>query len=140
MVIVKALLLIMKADLQEDLGCLQMCGGQISSIKATVHGARKVFDSNDTDAVLLVDVTNAFNTLNHLVTLQNIRGLYPPFSTILINTKPLEFCLYKVIPYSPKRVQCREIHSSCPCMPLPPSPLSICHVKIGNMVSSSNKW
>ena len=36
--------------------------------------------------MLLVDASNAFNSLNRLVTLHNIRRLCPPLATILINT------------------------------------------------------
>ena len=37
-------------------------------------------------AVLLVDASNAFNSLNRLVALHNIHRICPPLSTILINT------------------------------------------------------
>ena len=63
-----------------------MCGGQISGIEAAVHAVRTAFDSSDSEAVLLVDATNAFNSLNRQVALQNIRRLCPPLATILINT------------------------------------------------------
>ena len=62
-----------------------MCGGQISGIEAAVHAVRTAFDSNDTEAVLFVDATNAFNSLNRQVALHNIRRLCPPLATILIN-------------------------------------------------------
>ena len=63
-----------------------MCRGQISGIEAAVHAVRTAFDSSDSEAVLLVDATNAFNSLNRQVALQNIRRLCPPLATILINT------------------------------------------------------
>ena len=76
----------MKPDIQDASGCLQMCRGQISGIEAAVHAVRTAFDSSDTEAVLMVDATNAFNSLNRQVALQNIRRLCPPLATILINT------------------------------------------------------
>ena len=85
-IIAKAVLLVVKPDIQEASGCLQMCGGQISGIEAAVHAVRTAFDSYDTEAVLLVDATNAFNSLNRQVALHNIRRLCPPLATILINT------------------------------------------------------
>ena len=63
-----------------------MCGGQISGIEAAVHTVRTTFDLDDTEAVLLVDATNAFNSLNRQVALHNIRRLCPSLATILINT------------------------------------------------------
>ena len=35
------------------------------------------FEVDDTDAVLLIDASNAFNALNRATALQNIRVLYP---------------------------------------------------------------
>ena len=76
----------MKQDIHEASDCLQMCGGQISGIEAAVHDAvRSAFQSNDTESVLLVDDTKAFNPLNHHAALQNIRRLCPSLATILIN-------------------------------------------------------
>ena len=85
-ILAKAVLSGMKPDIQDASGCLQICGGQISGIEAAVHAVRTAFDSSDTEAVLLVDATNAFNSLNRQVALQNIRILCPPLATILINT------------------------------------------------------
>ena len=85
-IIAKAVISVAKPDIQDASGCLQMCGGQIAGIEAAVHAVRTAFDSSDTEAVLLVDATNAFNSLNRQVALQNIRRLCPPLATILINT------------------------------------------------------
>ena len=85
-ILAKAVLSGMKPDIQDASGCLQMCGGQISGIEAAVHAVRTAFDSSNTEAVLLVDATNPFNSLNRQVALQNIRILCPPLATILINT------------------------------------------------------
>ena len=63
-----------------------MCGGQISGIEAAVHAARQAFDSGECEAALLVDATNAFNSLNRQVALHNIRHLCPPIATILVNS------------------------------------------------------
>ena len=85
-IIAKAVLSVVKPDIQEASGCLQMCGGQIAGIEAAVQPGRTAFESNDTEAVLLVDATNAFNSLNRQSALHNIRRLCPPLATVLINT------------------------------------------------------
>ena len=85
-IIAKAVLIITRPDVQDASGCLQLCGGQISGIEAAVHAVRTAFESDDNEAVLLVDASNAFNSLNRQVALQNIRRLCPPLATILINT------------------------------------------------------
>ena len=43
---------------------------------------------------MLVDATNAFNSLNRQATLHNIQHLCPSFSTILINTYRVDVALY----------------------------------------------
>ena len=43
---------------------------------------------------MLVDATNAFNSLNRQATLCNIQHLCPSFSTILINTYRVDVALY----------------------------------------------
>ena len=47
---------------------------------------RKVFEDDDTEAILLAAAENAFNKLNGKVALQNIKQLCPPFSQYLFNT------------------------------------------------------
>ena len=43
-------------------------------------------DSQTTEAILLVDANNAFNSLNREVALRNIQHLCPSLSVVLINT------------------------------------------------------
>ena len=85
-IIAKAILNIARPDVQDISGCLQLCGGQISGIEAAVHAVRTAFESDENEAVLLVDASNAFNSLNRQVALHNIRRLCPLLATTLINT------------------------------------------------------
>ena len=84
-IIAKAVLSVVRTDVQNASGCLQLCGGQISGIEAAVHAVRNAFNSEDCEAALLVDASNAFNSLNRQVALQNIRRLCTPIATALIN-------------------------------------------------------
>ena len=45
-----------------------------------------MLNPGETDAVLLIDATNAFNTLNRAVALHNISILCPTIATFVINT------------------------------------------------------
>ena len=72
-------------DIQEAAGPLQLCAGHKSGCESAVHAMRQVFESSETEAVILVDATNAFNSLNRQAALLNIRHLCPPLSKILIN-------------------------------------------------------
>ena len=65
---------------------MQLSAGQISGIDAAVHAVRALFQSDENEAVLLVDASNAFNSLNRQVALHNIMRLRRPLANILINT------------------------------------------------------
>ena len=43
-----------------------------------------IFEAHETDAVLLTDASNAFNTLNRAAALHNIRVLCPTLATYVI--------------------------------------------------------
>ena len=50
-----------------------------------VHATREVLDESEVEGALLVDATNAFNTLNQKVALQNMRYVCPALETVLTN-------------------------------------------------------
>ena len=54
--------------------------------EAAIHSMKLIFGQDSTDGVILVDVGNAFNSLNRKAALHNIRIICPEFSTVLINT------------------------------------------------------
>ena len=51
-----------------------------------MHAVHSLFHNEETEAVLLVDASNAFNCLNRLTALHNIQRVCPSLSTALINT------------------------------------------------------
>ena len=60
--------------------------GQQAGCEAAVHAMSSLYDSQTTEAILLVDANNAFNSLNREVALRNIQHLCPSLSVVLINT------------------------------------------------------
>ena len=94
-IIAKSITQLLKGDIQETCGCQQLCGGQVSGIEAAVHAVREAFVEEDTKAVLLVDASNAFNSLNRHLALHNLRRICSPIATALINTyrEPTELCV-----------------------------------------------
>ena len=46
---------------------------------------KEIFNEEETERVILVDASNAFNNMNRLAALHNIRVICPAISTILIN-------------------------------------------------------
>ena len=63
-----------------------MATGLQSVAEAAMHSMKEIFDDEQTDAVILVDASNTFNSLNRNAALHNIQILCPQFSTILIST------------------------------------------------------
>ena len=93
-IIGKAILSALMLDIQESAGSLQLCAGQQAVCEAAVHAMRQLFNDDDLHAVLLVDATNAFNTLNRLAALLNIHSLCPLLAKILTNTYMSDVQLY----------------------------------------------
>ena len=58
----------------------------MSGCEAAVHAMHQVYEDGDTDGVILVDATNAFNCINRQTALININNLCPALSKVLINT------------------------------------------------------
>ena len=85
-IIGKAIVVAISDDIQDAAGPLQVCAGHLSGCEAAVHAMRKVFEAPDTDAVILVDASNAFNSLNRQAALRNIYQLCPALSKVLTNT------------------------------------------------------
>jgi len=75
-----------KGDVVEASGSLQLCAGQKSGSEAAIHAMYAIFEADDTDAVLLIDASNAFNALNRAISLHNIRVLCPVIAAYVINT------------------------------------------------------
>ena len=75
-------MLIIRSDRQDAAGPKQLCAGQIASIEEAAHGKRALFSHKDTDAFLLVDAKNAFNSLNKQMALYDIQHHCPPLAII----------------------------------------------------------
>ena len=82
----KAVLGILKEDVQRATGYIQLCAGQECGSEAAIHAMRDVFSNDGNQGVLLADASNAFNCLNRRATLINIHTLCPPLARILTNT------------------------------------------------------
>ena len=80
------MLRVISCDIEEAAGPLQVCAGQDGGCEAAVHAMREIFKTPNSEAVLLVDATNAFNSLNRQAALHNITVSCPPLAQILINT------------------------------------------------------
>ena len=84
-IIAKAALQLTRQDVQEAAGSLQLCAVQPSGVEAAIHAVRSIFEDSSTDCVLLVDASNAFNSLNRQTALHNILHICPALAKIIIN-------------------------------------------------------
>ena len=87
---------VVKPDVIDASGSLQVCAGQMSGNEAAIHAMCNIFDTDDTDAILLIDASNPFNSLNRVAALDNIKILCPIIATCAINTYRLPIRLFIV--------------------------------------------
>jgi hypothetical protein len=81
----KAVITEIKPEIMESAGCLQLCAGQKAGCEAAAHAMRDIFEEEETDGVLFIDASNAFNSLNRKALLHNIGYLCAPMATYIKN-------------------------------------------------------
>ena len=82
----KCVMHVTKPEFIDASGSLQVCVGHKSRSEVAIYAIRNIFEADETDAVLLIDASNAFNALNRAAALHNIRVLFPTLATYVINT------------------------------------------------------
>ena len=110
-IIGKAVSWTLKEEFCEAAGPLQTCAGHQAGAEAAIHGMRAVFEEEGTDAVLLVDASNAFNRMNRQVGMHNIRITCPEVSIYIIKLTgvPPDCSLAVEAKFSLKRTQLKAI-------------------------------
>ena len=68
-----------------SVGSLQVCAGHENGCEALIHAVNNIFQDEQTEAVLLVDAANAFNSVNRKVFLHNINIICPSIATFVPN-------------------------------------------------------
>ena len=81
----KAILSITREDILDVVGGMQLCAGQIAGVEAAIQFMRSSWLAEESEAILMVDAKNAFNSLNRDCALHNIRYIRPPLATVVIN-------------------------------------------------------
>ena len=78
-VIGKAICMAIRSDIEVGFGLDQLCAGRKTGIEGALHTMSDLYDANidsiDGLGVLLVDASNAFNSLNHIAMLLHVRVL-----------------------------------------------------------------
>ena len=73
-------------DVQDACGPNQLCTGAKAGIKAAIHAMWELLTAKESEGLLLVDASNAFNALNRPAALWNCRVLWPCFSRFPFNS------------------------------------------------------
>ena len=76
---------VVKEDIKKAGGCLQLYAGQEVGYEATIHAMNKIFESNESEAILIAAAENAFNSTNRKALLHNIESLCPAIAVFLYN-------------------------------------------------------
>ena len=77
-IISKAILSTIREDIREVVGSLQMCVGQRSGCETAIHAMNEIYEKDATEGLLLVDASNAFNSLNRKSTYNASVLSWPP--------------------------------------------------------------
>jgi len=85
-IIGKVVIYTMKKDVTESAGSLQLCAGQDSGCESAIHGMVDIWNDINTEGVLQVDASNAFNSINRNVLLHNIKIICPEMACYVTNT------------------------------------------------------
>ena len=93
-IIAKAIMRVARADITHAVGSIQVCAGQEGGCEAAIHAVNNLFSQDDTEAVLLADASNAFNSLNRSTALHNMNFICPTLAKVLNNTYQAPICLF----------------------------------------------
>ena len=84
-IIGKAIVTEIKPEIIDAAGSIQVCAGQKGGCEAAAHAMTEIFEEKETDAVLFIDASNAFNSMNRKAMIHNIQYLCPPMAVYMKN-------------------------------------------------------
>ena len=87
---------ILKSDIQISVGNTQVCAGHRRGCEVSVHALVDMFNDDETEGVIQVDASNAFNSLNRNVLHHNVKIICPEFSTYIYNSYCVPTCLFVI--------------------------------------------
>ena len=76
---------VMREDVKLAAGNLQVRVGHQAGGEATIHAMKEISKDNEVDAAILVDATNAFNSINREAMLHNIAIKWPEINRLVQN-------------------------------------------------------
>lgn len=85
-IICKAIMKVIERDVVLATAPRQVCVGVPSACEAAVHAMESLFGRPEVEGILLVDASNAFNSMNRAAAKHNISRLCPALSGVFNNT------------------------------------------------------
>ena len=93
-IISSATISLLRPELVSSTAPLQTCAGLAGGIEASIHALRKMYEDPKTEAILLVDASNAFNAMNRAAALHNVQYTCPELATFVKNLYSCEAELF----------------------------------------------
>ena len=78
-------MLTLKVDIEGSVGGLQTCAGQKGGIEAAIHAMKEIYSEDKCEGLIMVDASNAFNSLDRKVAMKNIKLVCPNLSQYIEN-------------------------------------------------------
>ena len=87
---------VVRQDVISSVSSLQVCVGHEAGCEAAIHAMHSIFEEENTEAVLLIDAANAFNSINRNVFLHNVSVVCPAIATYVRNSYTLPSRLFVI--------------------------------------------
>ena len=84
-IVSSAIVSLLNPELVASTAPLQTCAGLPGGMEASIHAMRRIFEDDETEGILLVDASNAFNAMNREAALHNTQYTCPELSTFVHN-------------------------------------------------------
>ena len=97
-VIGKIVMKLLRKYVLKGTGSLRLCAGQDAVSEAAIHAVYYMFNEDDTEAVLMIDASNAFNTTIRKAFLHNTKVLCPALALFINNCCSKLFMLLGITP------------------------------------------
>ena len=81
----KVVMILLKKNVLQAAGSLQICGGKVAGSEAAIQGMHDIFNDDNTEGILSIDAENAFNSINRKVMLYNLKFICPAITTCISN-------------------------------------------------------
>ena len=72
-------------DIVASVGSLQVCAGHGAGCESLIHGVHTVYEEQSAEAVLLVEASNAFNSVNRSAFIHNVEIICPSITRYVKN-------------------------------------------------------